>query len=349
MKKITVIVAVLLAIASCKEQGKKTDSEIFLSGQEFTVTDGDMFVNDFLAVTDSIFVFQSFDDRGNIKVYKKDGMTVSESYKFLRKGRGTQEINFINSRCFGDNLVAFDKLGGAGIDKMIRAEIDVESPKHITVDQIDWLNDVQTFGDFVRISDTSFIAIAGKWGEKELISVVDVKNRQRKPIDFWPDDNQEASIRSQQNLYSRNAHIGLNADKTKLVYGCGEGRYLDIMTLDGMNITGHNLVLDILPEYGFNGTNTVIKNKEYRGITIKTTADRIYVTYSNPVNDTDYKGFPWYFTDLVDTYDWDGNKVQRYVTDQPFFNFYVSPDDSEIYTLTQDNDTKETIIKMYCL
>ena len=43
---------------------------------------------------------------------------------------------------------------------------------------------------------------------------------------------------------------------------------MDIMGFDGQNITSHNVVLNILPEYVYNGRKTSIRNKEYRGIKI---------------------------------------------------------------------------------
>lgn len=124
---------------------------------------------------------------------------------------------------------------------------------------------------------------------------------------------------------------------------------MDIMGFDGQNITSHNVVLNILPEYVYNGRKTSIRNKEYRGIKIATTDRYIYVTYSNTVENEEYKGYPGYFKDRIDVYDWDGNIIQRYETDQPFYNFIVSNDDSCLYTLSHDNETKEPTLLYYKL
>ena len=75
----------------------------------------------------------------------------------------------------------------------------------------------------------------------------------------------------------------------------------------------------------------------------------IYVTYSNTVENKEYKGYPGYFKDRIDVYDWDGNIIQRYETDQPFYNFIVSNDDSCLYTLSHDNETKEPTLLYYKL
>ena len=349
IKRIIAIVTTTMAFVSCNDHGTSTESATYLHGQEFTIEDGDLYVSDLLALSDSMIVFKSYDNRGNVKVFKRDGMTISESYMLFRKGRGEQEINFAISKYHDGTVFVFNKFGRNGIDKFFKARINVEEPQSLIINRTDWLNDIQTFGDFIPISDSTIIAIAGKWKEKELISLINISNKERTPIKFWPEDRQEAPTQNKQVLYSTNAQICMNAERTKLVYACGEGKYLDIMTIEGMNITGHNVVLDILPEYSYDGRNIILKNKDYRGIKIAATGNKIYVTYSNPAEDRDYKGFPWYFTDVIDVYDWDGNKLQRYVTDQPFYTFSVTDDDSEIFALTQDNDSKETVLKLYSL
>ena len=96
-----------------------------------------------------MIVFKSYDNRGNVKVFKRDGMTISESYMLFRKGRGEQEIHFTISKYHDGTVFVFNKFGRSGIDKFFKARINVEEPQSLTIDRTDWLNDIQTFGDFV--------------------------------------------------------------------------------------------------------------------------------------------------------------------------------------------------------
>lgn len=349
LKEYLLPIILTIIIGACTDSNNAEESRLSLKGEQFKVTQGDLYVADFLAVTDSMIVFSSYDRNGNVKVYKKDDCTISESYTILRKGRSEREINFVLPKFINRNIMAFDKHGANGISKFLKVKLSVEKPINWSVEQTTWLNDIQTFGDFTVINDSTIIAIAGKWKSKEILSSIDLKNNLRTPLKFWIEDKQQAPDQNKQVLYSANAQIALNSDRTKLVYACGEGRFMDIMGFDGQNITSHNVVLNILPEYVYNGRKTSIRNKEYRGIKIATTDRYIYVTYSNTVENKEYKGYPGYFKDRIDVYDWDGNIIQRYETDQPFYNFIVSNDDSCLYTLSHDNETKEPTLLYYKL
>lgn len=63
----------------------------------------------------------------------------------------------------------------------------------------------------------------------------------------------------------------------------------------------------------------------------------------------DYKGYPPYFEDEIEVYDWDGKYLHSYVTDIPFDSFYVSDDDKFLYVVTQDNETLLSEVYRYNL
>ncbi len=200
-------------IGACTGNYKAEESRLSLKGEQFKVTQGDLYVADFLAVTDSIIVFSSYDRNGNVKVYKKDDCAISESYTILRKGRSEKEINFVLPKFIDGNIMAFDKHGANGISKFLKVKLCVEEPIIWSVKQTTWLNDIQTFGDFTVMNDSTIIAIAGKWKSKEILSIIDLKNNLRTPMKFWIEDKQQAPDQNKQVLYSANAQIALNSDK----------------------------------------------------------------------------------------------------------------------------------------
>ena len=62
-----------------------------------------------------------------------------------------------------------------------------------------------------------------------------------------------------------------------------------------------------------------------------------------------YKGYPGYYYDEIEVYDWDGNFVRNYQTAQPFMTMSVTDDDSTLYTISVDLDTMEPEIVKYML
>lgn len=66
----------------------------------------------------------------------------------------------------------------------------------------------------------------------------------------------------------------------------------------------------------------------------------IYIGYNNATleevrNSAPFReGYPFYFFDRINVFDWKGNFIKRLVLDKPIANFVVTPDDSAIYAST---------------
>lgn len=91
LKEYLLPIILTIIIGACTDSNNAEESRLSLKGEQIKVTQGDLYVADFLAVTDSMIVFSSYDRNGNVKVYKKDDCTISESYTILRKGRSERD------------------------------------------------------------------------------------------------------------------------------------------------------------------------------------------------------------------------------------------------------------------
>ena len=64
---------------------------------------------------------------------------------------------------------------------------------------------------------------------------------------------------------------------------------------------------------------------------------------------SDEKEYPFYYRNEIEVFDWNGEITLKYIMDKPFSDFVVSSDDTTIYTLSQDVNTKEPQVVVYRL
>ena len=90
------------------------------------------------------------------------------------------------------------------------------------------------------------------------------------------------------------------------------------------------------------------------GINVFTTSTFIFVhlkTYQDEEglqqSISDFKGYPYYYNDELEVYDWNGNFLRNYQTIIPFYDFFVTEDHKTLFTISQDLNTYEPIMVKY--
>ncbi len=282
-----------------------------------------------------------------LSLYRICGDTVRLRGEYLNYGRGPEDV--LNPVIFTDttgiylidnndspNFLARYELSEAG-DLILKKKTDLS-----------WIEHPLMFNRFVRVADDEFIVLGGRAGERELLSYIDVVKKEQKPVRFWPEDGYEREIFGKQVLYGNNASLDVCGDK--VLYACPYGRYLDILTIEKTDVIAHNCIYDDLPELKTApGSSFGLRPvSRYNGLSVTATDEYIYVIYENAM-DSDRKGYPWYFVEEIEVYDWNGNFVRKYRTDCPFAMYAVSPDDRSMLTYTVDLDTGEDILVLYDL
>ena len=146
------------------------------------------------------------------------------------------------------------------------------------------------------------------------------------------------------------------ASGSKIVYACSEGRYVSILDFSS-DTPGEKLIYDEFPVYKAapDGMNAIRSPKSRRGVYAFATDSLIYISHlENMIEDgryvpDNYKGYPPYYNDRIEVYDWGGDCIATYILDRPFYNFYVRDDDKSLYTLTIDRETMYSEIYRYCI
>ena len=171
------------------------------------------------------------------------------------------------------------------------------------------------------------------------------------PVNLAFDDDYGQEDIIKKIVYTNNANIFLNEGKKRLAYTCGEGQLFDIYDYKSGNLSGRKRVLDILPRYEaleHRGRKDLkLLDKLNRGIRPSFSEDFICITYNNSDEIETYKGFPGYYVDQIDVFDWDGRMLARLRMDKPFSTYQMSKDGRLIYTLSTDMGTGETEIRKY--
>lgn len=183
--------------------------------------------------------------------------------------------------------------------------------------------------------------------------LVDTKGSKYTDVGFNIEDGCDGERLSKTIVYGPNSGVFYNEKLCKLAYTCGEGRYFEIMTLKNGSISDRKVVFGDMPKYKTVKEGSYILYKlddsEKRGITACSTQEAIYITYTfnSDLKGERSDGYPGYFHDMIDVFDWDGNRLSRLRTEKPFQHFIVSKDDKKLYTISLDLTTKKQEIDEY--
>jgi len=323
--------------------GQKFDNTVHLCGNvAYEDVDVYMFVS---ASEDSITVF-NYQDSLFFTTYYNGG-----KQKFLRRGRGLYEV--MNPLCFalcGDDLVIVDHSGLSAPSKLIT--VNLRTPNDYsswTINDISWIGSARPICSIIRLTQTSYLTTSGRYSSGTALSFLDTQDKVFEPIDFRVPLVTKSSLFVQDAVLASSA-ITRNAISNSLFgYSCGEGKYLEIVELNNNHsVKKRSVVLNIPPKFDEDSKGSYkMRDRTNRGIRVKSTSNHIFAFYNHPIELQDYKGYPTYYNDYLDVFDWEGKFIERIVFDEPFSDFIVTPNDRVIYTSTINLNTFMPIIKKY--
>ena len=337
----TLVSLLVVLCASCI--GQQAVNTAHLQGEvAFEDTDVFSFVS---ASEDSVTVYNP-QDTLLFTTYTHGG-----SIKFLRRGRGQYEV--INplgfSRC-GDDLIVVDHAGISSPNKLIT--INLRSPEDHsswTVDDLSWMGATRPICSIVRLSPTTYLTTGGMYSSGTALSLLDVRNKEFSPIDYRVPMITDSDLLAQEAILSLSSITAPLHPKSLFGYSCGEGKYLDIIELNGnYSVKNHTVALNTPPR--FEGDSRLIysmQDRTNRGIKVKSTQGHLFVFYNQPAELEGYKGYPPYYNDYLDVFTWDGAFVIRLVLDTPFADFIISQDEDVLYSSSMDPESSLPIIKRY--
>ena len=297
-------------------------------------------------------VCSTFSDQGMMAAYKISADTLTYLFDFLNKGRGPNE--FFSPVMKRSGISGYDIMNTSEtcapvcLYSISGAMENVREYSRWETYDLQWTGRLFSGDDFVRLSDDTILLLGAPFGSKSLLTVLDLDTRTVETVPYWIEDGKDVPDFPKQSVYTVNSNIFLNNDR--LLYSAGEGRYLELTDIspDG-HIGDRKLIYGIYPNYSSkDGMNYRIEKPCYRGMDVYATERYIYVRLNSAETGfDDYKGYPWYYYDEVEVYDWEGNFKECIQTDIPFGSMAVTGDDRTLYVQTMDMATAEPMIVRY--
>lgn len=304
-----------------------------------------------LSATDSSVLVLNPSDTLLLGIYSPSG-----HQKFLRKGRGKYEVlNPSLSYCVhGHTLDFIDHAGFASSQPERLFSLDLSCPEDFsswTVTDLSWIGRSRAVSHMVNIAPGKYLAVTGRYESGTLLTLLDVRERTYTPLDYRiPVKTEMESLAGDLVYNTSSLALSCSGTPPRIAYACGEGKYLEILSWEGGSVSSRRTVFDVVPEFRAKEKGGVeMLDKENRGLRIRASFSRLFVLYEHPVEMAEYKGYPFYYTDFVDVFDWEGNRLERLQFDIPFADFVVTEDGRTLYTISEDKETFEASIRRYDL
>ena len=313
----------------------------------------DLVGNNFIGVAGDTVIMEYYRTRQIGALFLADGDTLTKVKDFLYRGRGPNELMNPVLREEEGVVYAIDRTG-YGPGKMLKIPVknicSADGYAGWEEDDLTWCNPMSFgAGDFLPLDNGKLLISGDEHGKENLLTIIDVDARTRYPLGYWISDDNPASSLVKQSLYEM---MTLFRNGERILYVCGEGRYMEFLDISGGKIASRKAVYTQFPEYVENkdGINYNLLPESYRGIRVCTTERYVYAVLCGQWKyPQTYKGYPGDYMDEIEVYDWDGNFIKKYQTSIPFNAMAISDDDRTLYTLSVDLDTMEPQIVRYDL
>ncbi|MCI1785621.1 MAG: TolB-like 6-bladed beta-propeller domain-containing protein [Bacteroidales bacterium] len=360
MKKIFFILCVLfftVLTVSCNNGGKRSNERkavtATLSGKELKVKDFPAYR--IVGAMKGYLLCKTPIDTSRVVIYRIEEDSLRYAAGIIKKGRGPHEFLNVDFFLSKDTLYVSNSSPSGGILDIWGIPLDDISniKDYSRWKGYKWSGQDIMFGfNFIKIKNNEFIVAGAIEGTRHFLSKIDFSTNKLHQFDLWPKDSTDAPLSSKQLLYMPSS---LFTNNGKLLYACTEGRYMFISKI-GDNTLGKPVeIYSHLPDYKLkpDGCNLKYNENCEDGIYPYATSRFIYAQLSRSIKEinasADYKGYPPYYFDEIEVYDWNGKFIGNFNADRPFSSFAVSPDDSFIYTLSMNLQTKEPIVMQYKL
>lgn len=339
----------IILLSACHNKVDNDVELVYLNGSVVDTGDDASFFK-LVFASDSLIVVSSFSNSYKLTSYHKCGSTYREE-NFLNIGNGPQEVQMASVKYFHDSIrvVSYSPFGITGLLSMpLNSLTDSDTWNHIPVKQ-----ELLYGGDFAWDIDGSVVLIAGEMDSEEILTRFRTADGGLSKIDFWPEDSYKGSSVTKQMMYFRSSSLSANGEK--IMFAAGEGRYVSILDMSTSPITEKKLFAEY-PRYktARDGINPVREPGSPLGVYSFSTENAIYLS---PVNchinnhgkydPEDYKGYPAYYVDVLDVFDWDGTHLKTLLFDRPFSDFHVNEEEHCIYTHSCDLESMSSVIYKY--
>ena len=190
-----------------------------------------------------------------------------------------------------------------------------------------------------------------------ILTIVDYKNNKLIPLDYWPNDGIDTvNAYVKNSVYTDNSQVFTNGCD-RYLYKMRERRFAFIFTIDRDKVNILKYLYSDYPKYKSDGMNKQMLEFSSEEIRCATTNEIISLL----LLDSDKNGAklkkiylrgenrPWSYGNVVELYDWNGNKRNVIYLDHYGQNILLSDDGRKLYLLYKDLEDNSSRIWVYDL
>ena len=303
-----------------------------------------------VGASDSVIIGYSLYDTQLCRVYSIENEEIKEIGSFLRKGRAKNEVLTPIFSCRNDTVYVTEiGMKGGGILRIPINDYDNEN-KWTTLD-LTWADTVGEIHNIESLGNDRFLVATSYSQSNGFLYLIDCSKKESIDLQYTIEDGCDHEAFTKALIYSNNSGLLYKQREDLIAYTCGEGKYFEIASIKGGELTDRRVIHGYMPKYNTKRNGSILsyelQEKEYRGIMSYGTENRIYLGYLN--NRTRKDGYPKFYMDIIDVFDWEGNLLSRLRLEKPFACFVVTNEDHHLYSISTNQDSGETEIHGYLI
>lgn len=188
---------------------------------------------------------------------------------------------------------------------------------------------------FVSLSDSTILVLGAPYEDRHhIFSVIDFKNQNVTPLDYWPEEGVEGKEgdNAKWNYFTSSAYLFGNG-KGRYFYKHDMAPYSFIFSIDGKKVNIIKQLYSEVSEYESRGGNYKI-TKYARSMRACANSRNIYILlmdYDSEGNPLDPDDLEPVYGKIVEVYDWNGNKQREIHLDRVVKEILVSNDNNTLY------------------
>ena len=344
------LITFVALLPSCIRQDSERNIIVNISGSELPIEE--LSVADIVYADDSLVVATSYASTHRFEVHKV--ASKEKPIEFLKTGRGPLDVQYAHIKHYkGELHILSYKPYGELSRSMIVPLKKISDMGSWKISNHPARTPMLIGTSFDIINDSTYVILGGPYGEENIISFIESDKKSVSPLGFWPDDEYVGTnIIPKQLMYAASSYIFSNGNK--LLYVCSDGKYATILDYSQQPPL-ENKIYDEYPLYkeSTDGLNPKRDSKSKLGMKVYANDSSIYLMSLDCMLKNgcyipdDFKGYPPYYNDRIEVYNWDGEYICTYLLDIPCGTFYISDDNKSLYALSCSPHTAYNHIYKY--
>ena len=334
--------AFALLLGSCKDSSQKAEpawEQTPVSGVRMAFDRPKVGFFPLLSDKDCMFFRLHRSENHAVALYRIQGDSLLFLREILPKGDGPEDLYIPQIKLFRDTLYALGLFTGE--NKILKtawplSDDSLQAP--LAWKSLHW-NKYFDLKDGYPLNDSTLLVTGSQNDNQAMFFLFYPAQERLVPAGFdFPDDIPGNSL-TKSIIYS--GPIEKHPQKDRFVfYTRSFGRYVIVFDCENGRIENLRILSADLPKYELTDAplnNWRVSGDSWSGVRrVSVTQKYIYVIYNDYTMEQmremiDKADERWHYTDRIYVYDWDGNPVKCYRTDQPISNLTVSPDDRYAY------------------